>query len=42
MPDNSVNKFEFAAIKRCLKKILSLTHPNAKLGSPYNYETIKD
>lgn len=36
------NRLVEKAVKRCLRKILSIMSPNAPLGNPYNYETIKD
>jgi hypothetical protein len=41
-PDNSLNKFELAAVKRCIKKVISVVSPQAGLGHPHNYHTIKD
>jgi hypothetical protein len=40
--DNSLNKFELAAVKRCIKKVISVVSPKAGLGHPHNYQTIKD
>ena len=37
-----MNKFELAAVKRCIKKIISVVSPQAGLGHPHNYQTIKD
>jgi hypothetical protein len=31
-----------AAAKRCLKKVLNILSPDAPLGDPMNYETMKD
>jgi hypothetical protein len=38
----NLNEFVNAAAKRCLRKVLSLLSPDAPLGDPLNYETIKD
>ena len=38
----NLNEFVNAAAKRCLSKVLSLLSPDAPLGDPLNYETIKD
>jgi hypothetical protein len=37
-----LNKFELAAVKRCIKKVISVVSPKAGLGHPHNYQTIKD
>lgn len=31
-----------AAIKRCIRKLLEKLHPDAPLGDPHNYQTLKD
>lgn len=40
--DNSSQGLVQAGVKRCLRKILSVLRPNAILGDPMNYKTVKD
>jgi hypothetical protein len=40
--DNSSQGFVPASVKRCLRKILSVLKPDAILGDPMNYKTVKD
>lgn len=34
--------YVIAAIKRCIRKLLSALYPDAPLGDPNNYQTLKD